>query len=80
MPVAPYNALLLSQDEGTGVIPLLFKLDGRVRWRVGTFISGTYHLHVNCPAYIDFGSKQGGIPLANNAVKYQLVVRCSVNV
>ncbi|XP_031283701.1 NDR1/HIN1-like protein 1 [Pistacia vera] len=80
VPVAPYNAVSLSQDQANGVIPLLFKIDGRVRWKVGTFISGKYHLYVKCSAYINFGSKQTGIPLGNNAVKYQLVQSCSVNV
>ncbi len=80
VPVAPYNALLLNQDADTGFIPLMFKIDGRVRWKVGTFTTGKYHLHVTCPAQISFGPKQNGIPLGNNAFKYQLVRSCSVSV
>lgn len=80
MPVAPYNAVLLSQDQTNGVVPLTFKIDGRVRWKVGTFISGRYHLYVRCPALINFGNTQSGVVISENVVKYQLVQSCSVSV
>lgn len=80
VPVAPYNFVSLSQDQTNGVIPLIFKIDGRVRWKVGTFISGRYHLYVRCPAMINFGNKESGIPISENVVKYQLVRSCSVSV
>lgn len=80
VPVAPYNAVLLSQDQTNGVVPLTFKIDGRVRWKVGTFISGRYHLYVRCPALINFGNTQSGVVISENVVKYQLVQSCSVSV
>ncbi|KAG8374038.1 hypothetical protein BUALT_Bualt11G0089400 [Buddleja alternifolia] len=80
VPVAPYNGIALSQDQSNGAIMLTIKLNGRVKWKVGSFISGHYHLHVNCPAYIPLGnSKNTGI-IIGNAVKYQLSQSCSVNV
>ncbi|KAK4414780.1 NDR1/HIN1-like protein 1 [Sesamum alatum] len=80
VPVAPYNGLALSQDQSNGAIRLTVKLDGRVKWKVGSFISGRYHLHVSCPAYIPLGnSKNTGI-VVGNAVKYQLSQSCSVSV
>ncbi|XP_057960019.1 NDR1/HIN1-like protein 1 [Malania oleifera] len=79
VPVAPFNGIALSQDQAAGMVLLLIKIDGRVRWKVGTFISGGYHLHVTCPAYISFGSRSTGIVIGD-AIKYQLVQRCSVNV
>lgn len=80
--IAPYNSLSLSQDQSTGSVLVLFKMDGRVRWKVGTFISGRYHFYVRCPAYINLGEgpKTNGIIVGNNAVKYQLTQKCSVNV
>nr|XP_043631742.1 NDR1/HIN1-like protein 1 [Erigeron canadensis] len=84
VPVAPYNGQLLQQDQSNGAISLLIRMNGRVRWRVGTWISGRYHIHVTCPAYIPFGNKQNslypGIPVGGSGMKYQLSQRCSVNV
>ncbi|KAF7818840.1 NDR1/HIN1-like protein 1 [Senna tora] len=80
VPVAPYNFLTLTQDQSNGQIFVLVKIDGRVRWKVGAFISGHYHLYVRCPALITFGSRSNGILVANNAVKYQFVQRCTVSV
>ncbi|KAJ9184561.1 hypothetical protein P3X46_004275 [Hevea brasiliensis] len=80
IPVAPYNSLSLSQDQSTGAVLLTIKMDGRVRFKVGTFISGKYHLYVRCPAYIQFGSRTAGIIVGENSVKYSLLVSCSVSI
>ncbi|TKY53153.1 YLS9 protein [Spatholobus suberectus] len=77
VPVAPYNFVGLSQDQANGNVLVTIKIDGRVRWKVGTFISGRYHLYVRCPAYISFGPRSNGIVVGENAVKYQLVQQCS---
>ncbi|KAL1196942.1 NDR1/HIN1-like protein 1 [Cardamine amara subsp. amara] len=79
VPVAPYNALSLAEDQTRGAIMLLIRLNGRVRWKVGAFITGTYHLHVRCPAYINFGNSAAGVIVGYNAVKYTLVTTCSVS-
>ncbi|KAJ8900027.1 hypothetical protein K2173_024141 [Erythroxylum novogranatense] len=80
VPVAPYNAVALSQDQSQGTVMLMIKMDGRVRFKVGAFISGRYHLYVRCPAYISFGNRNTGIVVGANAVKYQLVTSCTVSV
>ncbi|KAF5772905.1 putative Late embryogenesis abundant protein [Helianthus annuus] len=80
VPVAPYNGAALSQDQSNGAIALVIKINGRVRWKVGSFISGRYHLHVTCPAYIPFGNKNSGIAGVVTGVKYQLAQKCSVSV
>ncbi|KAF7851916.1 hypothetical protein BT93_L1630 [Corymbia citriodora subsp. variegata] len=80
VPVAPYNSIALTQDQSTGAVSLLIKIDGRVRWKLSTYITGKYHLHVKCPAFITFGSRTTGISVGENAIKYQLVQRCSVSV
>ncbi|CAA2975588.1 NDR1 HIN1 1 [Olea europaea subsp. europaea] len=79
VPVAPYLAISLNQDQMVGTVLINFKVDGRIRWRVGTFVSGKYHLYVNCPAYINFGNKNCGIAVGN-AIKYQLIMNCHVDV
>ncbi|KAL3586605.1 hypothetical protein D5086_013472 [Populus alba] len=76
VPVSPYNSAALSQDQGAGVVMLMIKIDGRVRFKVGTFMSAKYNLHVRCPAYIQFGSRTSGIMVGDNVVKYQLATRC----
>ncbi|CAJ1883247.1 unnamed protein product [Sphenostylis stenocarpa] len=78
VPVAPYNFLGLSQDQSNGNVLVIVKIDGKVRWKVGAFVSGHYNLYVRCPAFITFGPRSTGIALSNNAVKYQLVQRCTV--
>lgn len=80
VPVSPNNAESLLQDQSSGTVLLLIKADGRVRWKVGTFITGRYHFYVRCPAYITFGTRSTGIVVGNNAIKYQLVQQCSVSV
>ncbi len=79
IPVAPYNAIALNQDQLYGAINLMIKIDGRVRWKVGTFVSKRYHLYVKCMAPINFGAKNTGI-VVGNAVKYQMASTCSVSV
>ncbi|KAI7998363.1 NDR1/HIN1-like protein 1 [Camellia lanceoleosa] len=87
VPVAPYNGVGLSQDQADGTVILTIKVQGRVRFKVGTFISGHYHLSVNCPADIVFGNPTPGIVVGNptpgivvgNGIKYQLDRRCSVS-
>ncbi|KAK6131607.1 hypothetical protein DH2020_034621 [Rehmannia glutinosa] len=80
VPVAPYNGIALSQDQSSGGIRMTIKINGRVKWKVGTFVSGRYHIHVTCPVYIPLGnSKNNGI-IIGNAVKYQLSQSCSVSV
>ncbi|KAL2463977.1 NDR1/HIN1-like 1 [Forsythia ovata] len=80
VPVAPYNGVALSQDKSNGAIWLIIKMNGRVKWRVGSFVSGRYHLHVTCPAYIPLGNSRNTGIVIGNAIKYQLSQTCSVNV
>lgn len=78
VPIAPYNALELAQDQKLEMVDLVIKMDGRVRFKVGSFVTGTYHLDVRCPVSITFGSRSTGVQVGE-AVKYQLVQRCSVS-
>ncbi|XWS59401.1 hypothetical protein CRYUN_Cryun08bG0118500 [Craigia yunnanensis] len=80
VPIAPSFSVPLVAEQAAGSVFLLIKIDGRVRWKVGTFISGRYHLYVRCPAYITFGSQSTGVIVGENAVKFQFVTRCSVSV
>ncbi|KAK8501979.1 hypothetical protein V6N13_023249 [Hibiscus sabdariffa] len=80
VPIAPEFSVALKSEQAAGSVFMVINIYGRVRWKVGTFVSGRYHLNVRCPAYITFGSRSTGVSVGENAVKYQLVTRCSVSV
>lgn len=79
VPVAPYLAESLNHDQLTGTVLINVRVDGRVKWKVGTFVSGSYHLYANCPAYINFGSRDNAVAVGS-AIKYQLLLDCNVDV
>ncbi|GJN27672.1 hypothetical protein PR202_gb15714 [Eleusine coracana subsp. coracana] len=61
VPVAAYVAEAMKQDIAAGYVLLHIKIDGRVKWKVGSWVSGGYHLFVNCPALLAAsGSNVGG--------------------
>ncbi|VFQ59228.1 unnamed protein product [Cuscuta campestris] len=81
VPIAPFYGPDLTRDKADGAVWLTFKIAGRVRWRVGDVITGRYHLHVDCPAFIPLGTTPGdGGIVVGNTVKYQLSQSCDVSV
>jgi hypothetical protein len=42
----------MRQDIAAGYVLLHVKLEGRVKWKVGSWVSGGYHIYVNCPALL----------------------------
>ncbi|MQL87217.1 hypothetical protein Taro_019758 [Colocasia esculenta] len=75
VPLAPYLAAALEQDHAAGALLLYVKMDGRVRWKVGSWTSGHYHLFVNCPAVLLFGGGWGGAADATDGGGYAPIVR-----
>ncbi|KAF8392022.1 hypothetical protein HHK36_022362 [Tetracentron sinense] len=57
IPVESYIGVLLSQDQSAGMVVVNIEIDGRVRWKVGSWKSGRFHLHFRCPANITFGDR-----------------------
>ncbi|KAL1557575.1 NDR1/HIN1-like protein 12 [Salvia divinorum] len=81
VPVAPELGVAFNQDQIAGTLMVHIRVRGRVRWKVGTFVSGGYHLYVNCPAFINSGGRNVGIGDGGEAAaKYQLIVKCHVDV
>lgn len=78
IPVAPFLEERLSQDLNAGMVLLEVKVFGKLRWKVGSWISGRYQINAHCPAYISFGDRSKGIQV-DSAIKYQLVQACSVD-
>ncbi|PIM97873.1 hypothetical protein CDL12_29653 [Handroanthus impetiginosus] len=56
LPVAPSFAYEIQRDQRVGQLILSFKEMGRLRWKVGTWVSGRYRFVVNCIATMPFGS------------------------
>ncbi|KAK9059097.1 hypothetical protein SSX86_021716 [Deinandra increscens subsp. villosa] len=79
VPVAPGVAMALAEDEAAGMVLVNVKGTGRVRWKVGSFVTAGYKLTVNCPAYLPFEKRSDG-SVAEPAVKYQFVEDCHVEV
>ncbi|KAJ0976643.1 hypothetical protein J5N97_012153 [Dioscorea zingiberensis] len=78
VPIAPYLSDSLQQDESAGLLLLYIKIDGRLRWKVGSWISGHYHIYVNCPALLTFGDgKANGY---SPSLKFRQISTCSVDV
>ncbi|GAB4833264.1 hypothetical protein Ancab_031511 [Ancistrocladus abbreviatus] len=69
VPIAPFICVQLGQDRANGDVLLIIKMDGQVRWKVGAFVSGSYRIHVSCPALINFGNANTGAVVANNGIK-----------
>lgn len=55
--LAPQLAYQVKRDEGMGNLYLNFKVMGRLRWKVGTWVSGRYRFNVNCVTVVAFGVK-----------------------
>ncbi|CAD5327402.1 unnamed protein product [Arabidopsis thaliana] len=79
VPIAPFNAVALGDEQNSGVFTLTICVDGQVRWKVGTLTIGNYHLHVRCQAFINQADKAAGVHVGENTVKYTLINKCSVN-
>ncbi|XP_047340026.1 NDR1/HIN1-like protein 1 [Impatiens glandulifera] len=80
VPIAPYNGAALAQIQSNGSISLAVKIDGQVRWKILSITWGPYHIHVTCPAVINFGNNSNNGVFVDTFVKYQLSQSCSVSV
>ncbi|KQJ89363.1 NDR1/HIN1-like protein 1 [Brachypodium distachyon] len=78
IPFAPYLATSLAGDVQAGYLVLQVKIDGRVRWKVGSWISGHYHIFVTCPAFL-VGAGGNGAPGASG-LRFQTATYCRVEV
>ncbi|KAH7538324.1 NDR1/HIN1-like protein 26 [Ziziphus jujuba] len=55
LPVAPSFGYEVGRDQTAGRLVLNLRVNGRIRWKVGTWVSGRYRLNVNCVAVMAFG-------------------------
>ncbi|KAM7273689.1 hypothetical protein ACFE04_028353 [Oxalis oulophora] len=79
VPIAPYLAGSLIQDQNAGIILLSVKIYGKVKWKVGIWSSSWYRINVNCPAYISINDRTKSV-VVGSAMKFQIVQSCNVDV
>ncbi|KAL6533385.1 hypothetical protein OROMI_027497 [Orobanche minor] len=54
-PVGPSFSYEVRRDEGIGELVFSFKVNGRLRWKVGSWVSKRYRFGVNCVSVMPFG-------------------------
>ncbi|KAF6159640.1 hypothetical protein GIB67_034602 [Kingdonia uniflora] len=62
--VSPSFGYEVSRDQVVGKVVLQLKVNGRLRWKVGTWVSGQYRLSVVCVTMMSFDSNTGAGPLS----------------
>lgn len=75
VPVGPYITAALAQDQQAGYVVITVKVDGHLSWKVGTWVSGHYHIYVICPAYGAYNGAGAGATL-----RLQQPIACSTDV
>ncbi|KAJ9174350.1 hypothetical protein P3X46_017381 [Hevea brasiliensis] len=65
LPVASSFGYEVGRDQTAGKLFLNVKVNGRLRWKVGTWVSGRYRLNVNCVAVMAFGPSLPSGPLSS---------------
>lgn len=79
IPIAPFLVDALAQDEADGFFFLWVKVEGRLRWKVGDWKSGRYHVFVNCPAYLSFDrSNDSSFP--TEMIRFRQSSTCTVDI
>ncbi|TYG92280.1 hypothetical protein ES288_A11G017600v1 [Gossypium darwinii] len=67
LPVAPSFGYEVGRDQIAGKIVLSLKVNGKLRWKVGSWVSGRYRFNVNCVSIIAFGPNTAPTsPLSSN--------------
>lgn len=72
LPVAPSVIYLVQRDQSAGKLVLVLKAIGRLRWMVGTWVSGKYRYNVNCIATMPFGPSS-----ALSSTRFKQGTQCS---
>lgn len=83
IPIDPHLAAELGSEEMSGFLNLRVKIDGKLRWKVGRWRSGHYHINVDCPAlfrYYYAKPPQGRSGRISPEIRFQQISKCHVDV
>jgi len=75
VPLAAVVCEQLNYERQNGLLSLSLRMDGTIRWKVGSWTSGHYHLNVNCWAILGMNNNGFG-----GQVPPQPGTRCHVEV
>ncbi|KAK4776994.1 hypothetical protein SAY86_005682 [Trapa natans] len=76
VPVAPsFRYEVVRDQQASRSLAVNLKANGRIRWKIGTWVSGQYRLNVNCVAVIEFGPT-----IPSGPVSTRRGSKCSTNV
>ncbi|XP_009802781.1 NDR1/HIN1-like protein 26 [Nicotiana tabacum] len=64
LPVDPSFGYEVQRDQNAGKLVMNLKASGRLRWKVGTWVSGRYRFNVDCVAIMPFGPSLPAGPLS----------------
>ncbi|OIT04715.1 PREDICTED: NDR1/HIN1-like protein 12 [Nicotiana attenuata] len=64
LPVDPSFGSEVQRDQSAGKLVMNLKASGRLRWKVGTWVSGRYRFNVDCVAIMPFGPSLPAGPLS----------------
>ncbi|KMZ68726.1 harpin-induced like protein 20 [Zostera marina] len=78
VPVASDLCVTLVQDQTAGLVLIHIKVAGKLRWKVGTWTSNKYHIHVTCPAFMTVDSTSGHNHMLT--YRFQQITGCTVDV
>ncbi|XP_057786196.1 NDR1/HIN1-like protein 26 [Salvia miltiorrhiza] len=70
LPVAPSFAYEVQRDQTAGRLALTFKAMGKLRWKVGTWVSGRYRFIVSCVAVMPLGPTMPSPPLRSRQTSH----------
>lgn len=73
--LAPFVASQLSSDIQNGLLTWSLTAYGRIRWKVGSWTSGHYHLNINCVAFMGMNNNGAG-----GQVSMQSGTNCHVDI
>lgn len=64
VPLDPFVCGRLNYEMQNGLVSLSLRMEGTIRWKVGSWTSGNYNLNVNCWAILGMSNSIGGqVPL-----------------
>ncbi|XP_073042164.1 NDR1/HIN1-like protein 26 [Primulina eburnea] len=73
-PVAPSFVYEVQHDQSTGKLALNFKVIGKLRWKVGSWVSGRYRLAINCVATLQSGHVSSQLFISKQGTQCSTVV------
>ncbi|KAJ1254475.1 hypothetical protein BS78_05G058400 [Paspalum vaginatum] len=80
VPFAPFLAGALGKDVESGLVIMEVRVDGRVRWKVGSWVSGHYHIFITCPAFFVTGGGGGYSVAGAHGLRFKSPTYCRVEV